>query len=430
MRSTRACVAGSIPRNRYRYLDSVNNASGYINHDRLSHVVDGGDVQPGTLIKRLLEAGLSASPGTIRQEDVTLPESVDWPQVCTIAYRCRIAPVMYQCLRRASAPVPGDVLDWFRVQHYETVARNMALLNDLREMLRWFAAAEIPTIVLKGPALADLGIGVARVSSDLDVLIQGIDRNRADAVLRRHGLSVLPDPPHDYHVRYSRPSSSGFRVIEVHHDIFDRPRSYRPDIDGIWARSQGTTLSGIPVRVPDLADHILLTVMQLPHHHWAMRLVVDLWQIALRWRDHLDWPGVLERAGQWRMRTLMRSALHALWAMFDVPAPPGAVTLSSPCGYLERMQWRAAKCAIVEQLEHPFHPRVMLVVPFLLVDQVTRVPAILVKRSLGIGEFPDESPVTKATRRSMEGVAALPAIGRVLLASIGRSTLRPGWPRS
>src|SRR3990172_10751484 len=145
------------------------------------------DFQPGTLIKSLLQVGLSAPAGAIRQESVVIPEDVDWTHFCAVAFRCRIAPVLYQCVRRASATIPADVLDWFRVQHYETVARNMALFNDLREGLGWFAEGSIPAIVLKGPALADLGLGAARVSSDLDVLIHGTDLQKADATLRSHG---------------------------------------------------------------------------------------------------------------------------------------------------------------------------------------------------------------------------------------------------
>jgi len=387
------------------------------------------DHQTGTLIKGLLHVGLSAPTGTVRQERVVVPEGLDWTQFCAVAYRCRIAPVLYQCLRRASAAIPADVVEWFRVQHYETVARNMALFNDLRADLGWLTDAGIPAIVLKGPALADLGLGAARVSSDLDILIHQTDVWKVDAILRSRGHKAWSGPPHDYHVRYSHRSPSGTRVVEVHYDIFDRPRFFRPDLDGLWERSRVTMLSGLPVRVPDLADHALLMIMQLPHHHWAMRLMLDLWQIMLRWGDQIEWSVFLDRASRWQMRVLTRSALHALWAMFDVPAPAEVVATSCPSGYLERMQWSAAKCAIVEQLEYPFRPRVMQVVPYLMVDQVRRVPAILFRRSMGSGGSPDESVVTTATRRSMVGVSALPAIGRLLLASIGQSTLRPGWPR-
>lgn len=388
-----------------------------------------GALAPGAVIERLLRAGLDASRGSIRQKRVMVAEGVDWTTVCAMAHRCRIAPVLYQCFRRASVPVPPDILDWFRVQHYATVARNMALLNELREVLGWFGEASIPTIVLKGVALADLGLGAARVSADLDVLIPTTDVVRADAILRRHGHELWPGPPHDYHRRYGRPAPFGTSVVELHFDISDLPRSHRPDIAGIWDRSRITTISDLQLRVPDLTDHILLTIMQLPHHHWSMRLVVDLWQVALRWGEQVDWTSFLERAASWEMRALARSAVHALWSMFDVPISPAVVAMSSPVGYVERLQWRAARFAIAEQLEHPFRPKVMLIVPFLMVDQVRQVPGMLFRRSLGSGGPPEESPVAKATRRSMAGLAALPAIGKLLLGSFGRSNMRPGWPR-
>jgi hypothetical protein len=407
----------------------VNTIDGQSGHGLMSPALARRNSHPGALITQLLRAGLAASPGAIRQERVAIPEDVDWTHLCAVAFRCRIAPVLYQCVRRTSAAIPADVMDWFRVQHYETVARNMALSHDLHEVVGWFTEGALPTILLKGAALADLGLGAARVSADLDLLVHQSDLRRADAILRSHGYRALADPPHDYHIRYGLPTPSGTRVVEIHYDIFDRPRYYRPDTGGLWDRSREATLANTAVRVPDLMDHILLTIMQLPHHHWAVRLVVDLWQIALRWQAQIDWPALFERAKDWQMSVLTRSALHALWAMFDVPTPPAVVARAHPSGYLERMQWRAAKSAIVEQLEHPFRPRVILLVPFLLVDQVKRVPGMLLRRSLGSGGSPDESPVSKATRRNAAGVAALPAIGKVLLASIGQSTVRPGWPR-
>jgi len=388
----------------------------------------GGQAQPGPLIERFLRAGLDASAGSVRQRSVSIPPGVDWMRLCTVAYRCRIAPVLYQSLRQASAAVPTDVLNWFRTQHYETVARNMALLNELREVLGWLAEASIGSMVLKGPALGDLGLGAARISSDLDILIHNHDLRQADAILQRRGYVPWAEHHNHNHRWYGRPAPFGTSVVELHFDISDRARNYRPDLDGLWSRSRLTTISDVQMCVPDLADHLLLTIMQLPHHHWAVRLIVDLWQVVWRWREQFDWAAVLDRATSWQMSVLTRSTLHALWAMFDAPTSPWVIARIRPVGYLERMQWRAAKCAIAEQLHYPFRPKVTLLVPFLMVEQVRRVPAILVRRSLGSGGSPDESPVTKATRRGLAGVAALPAIGKVLLDSIGRSTLRPGWP--
>jgi len=375
--------------------------------------------QPGALIETLLRMGLAAPSASIRQGVVSTQEGMDWTRLCAVSHRCRIAPVIYLSLRSASLPVPTGVLDWFRAQYYDTVARNLALLNDLQDLVGWLSETAIPAIVLKGPALAHLGLGVARISHDLDVLIHDGDLPLVDSILRRHGLKAVAGPPHDYHRIYSRRTVSGTRVVEVHFDISDRPRSYRPDIAGIWDRSRLTTIFDVPVRVPELSDHLLLTIMQLPHHHWAMRLVVDLWQIVLRWGGGVDWHVFLDRAGAWRMNVLTKSTLFALGTMFGVPIAPEAMSMSNPTRYSERVQWQAARRAIAEQLEYPFRPKMTLVAPFLMVDQVKGVPSILVKRSLGAGGSPEEGRFAKATRRTFATVAALPAVGKVLLASIG-----------
>jgi len=186
---------------------------------------------------------------------------------------------------------------------------------------------------------------------------------------------------------------------------------------------QWTTIFDVPARVPELSDHFLLTIMQLPHHHWAMRLVVDLWQIALRWGEGIDWQAFFERAGAWHMSVLTKSTLHMLATMFDVPIAPEAMARAHPMGYFERVQWQLARRAIAEQLEHPYRPKVTLIAPFLMVDQVKGVPAILMKRSLGAGSVPEQNGVTKVAKRTAAAVAALPAIAKVFLESISQSSL-------
>jgi hypothetical protein len=55
-----------------------------------------------------------------------------------------------------------------------------------------------------------------------------------------------------------------------------------------------------------------------------------------------------------------------------------------------------------------------------MVDQVRGLPAMLMRRSVGVGGSPEESTLTKATRRTGLTVAALPALSRLFLVSIGQ----------
>ncbi|HEU5298353.1 MAG TPA: nucleotidyltransferase family protein [bacterium] len=381
-------------------------------------------LRPGPVLEALLREGLGASTSAIKQRGPSMRGEIDWVSLCALSHRCRIAPVLYQCLRGSVHSAPRGVMEWFRTRYYENVAQNLALQNELRDLLRWLSEAGVPVIVLKGLALAHLGLGLARTSRDLDVLIHDGDLPRVDAILERHGYQAWPDPTHDFHRRYGRSTPSGTRVVEVHFTLSDRPRNYRPDVPGIWSRSEETAIFEAPARVPELQDHLLLTLMQVPHHHWAMRLLVDVWQVVLRWGDAIDWAGFLIRAGEWQMGVLTRSTLHALGTMFGVPIPSGAMSTSQPRGYLERVQWRVARGAIAEQLEHPFRPRMTYLAPFMMVDHPRELPGTIVKRTLGADASAEEDALHTAARRTTATAAALPALGRVLLASIAQPRSR------
>lgn len=387
-------------------------------------------VRPGAVIAALLRDGLGAPPSAIMAQDDdaggTAAKDVDWMSVCALSHRCRIAPVLYQCLRGARRSAPPDVLEWFRTQYYETVARNLALQNELRDVLGWLSEARVPVIVLKGLALAHLGTGLARTSHDIDVLIHDEVLPHVDALLERHGYQALPGYSHDFHKRYRRPTPSGLRVVEVHFALSDRPRPYRPDVAGIWERSEATEAFGAPARVPALQDHLLLALMQIPHHHWAMRLLVDVWQVTLRWERAIPWPEFLARARTWQMDALTRSTFHALGTMFEAPIPSDLMARSQPRGYFERVQWQIARGAMAEQLELPFRPRMTWIAPFVMVDHARDVPPILMRRSVGADGPVGEDQLHTAARRTTATVAALPALGRALLASIPSTRSRNG----
>lgn len=377
---------------------------------------------PGAVVQALLREGLGAPPSAVRTA-ARAPAGgdageVEWVAVCALSHRCRIAPLLYRCLRASALAPPDGILEWFRAQYYETAARNLALQSELREVLRWLARVRVPVIVLKGQALASLGLGLARTSQDLDILVHVEDLTLVHGTLTGHGYQALPDHPHAFHRRYRRSTPSGLRVVEVHFALADRPRPYRPDLAGIWSRSQETAIFDAPARVPRLPDHLLLTIMQIPHHHWAMRLVVDVWQLVLRWGRDLAWTELLGRAASWRMDALVRSTLHALATMFEVPLPPEAAARSAPRRYVERVQWGIARAAIAEQLEHPFRPRMTWVAPYVMVDQPRDVAPIILRRTLGADGPGGEDRLHTTARRTTATVAALPALGRALLAGI------------
>jgi len=375
---------------------------------------------PGAVLRAVLSEGFARSPSAVKSIAPAIAGAVDWTSVCAVAYRCRIAPIVYQSLRASALAVPPDVMEWFRVQHYDNVARNLASLNELRAVLNVFEAAGIRVVVFKGPALAEAGYGMARTWQDLDLLIRGDAVERVDAVLLRSGYPLRPEPPHHNHRRYGGGDDGRRGVLEVHFDISDPLRSHRPNVDAVWVRAVDTKILGITARVPEITDHLLLTMMQLPHHHWSIRLLLDLRQVIERRRGDIDWDEVFQRAGAWQMMALTKSALASLQAEFGLTLPDGVRERVRAGGYYDRLHREIAAQAITEQLENPFRPKVMWIAPFVVVDHAGRVPAIIVRRLLAGGQVTEDGRVGRALRRNRTSLAALPALCRVLLASLRR----------
>jgi hypothetical protein len=259
---------------------------------------------------------------------------------------------------------------------------------------------------------------MARSWNDLDILVDSALFARAESILTQAGYQRLPDAPHPNHRRYATGSTVSPSVLEVHFDISDPLRAYRPDLAAIWARTAEGTVLGVPARVPEMMDHLLLTIMQLPHHHWSVRVLLDIRQVLARREQAVEWTEFFRRAEAWGMLALARSALSVLSTDFAVPLPPAVVARARPVGYYDRLRREIATQAIEEQFEHPFRPRVMWLAPFIVSDRPSHVPRILLRRLLAGDEMTEDGRVGRAVRRNVKTLIALPAVVRAVLASV------------
>jgi len=366
--------------------------------------------------------------------NVTLPETierlthrVDWPSFCSLAYRTRLASLAYVQLRKYAANVPKDVLDWLRNQYYETTARNLLQLNNLFEVTTRLSNAKIPVLALKGPVLAHFGLGFrVRNFSDLDLLVQHSDLGAVARLLGSLGYVEAHYPPHPFHRRYLRAHCGPAAIIEVHFDLAELiDSSVRPDVPSIWARSSEITfLGGRSVRAPELTDHLLLAMIQLPHHHWAPRLVADFGAIMSRCGDMIDWEGLVPRAEAWGMRALLGSTLHVLSSLLRVDLPQELRSRLKP-DYFRRMQWHVARLAVEENLSYGRHLAIFRIASVLMVDQPSDVVRLLGQSVYFRNEdIPKIRAFSGGMKRFMAGIASLPSLFGILLRSATPTNLR------
>lgn len=341
----------------------------------------------------------------------------DWAGFCALVANAGCAALLHERLREHDHAVPRNVSAWLQVQHAQTRANNRRLLEELHRITGVLDTCEIPALILKGPVLALLGTGLSvRPFHDLDLLVRPEDLVRTMKALRPLGFAEVRSE-HPYHrilVRAAAPAT----VIEVHFDLIDAERGYTPTLSGIWTRAGTFDLPECTVSAPSITDHLLLTIMQLPHHHWDPRVMIDVAYLFTRWGGVIDWERFAHEAHAWRMRVLTGATLRATASLLELALPPAVSRLAEPGSYLERVQWRLVEQALLERFRLG-PPRIGRAASCVVVDRPAAMLPLAVRTVLKSGGQGGWSSIPRVGRRFWMGMASVPA----LLASVSEIAL-------
>jgi len=297
-------------------------------------------------LRDLLRAWDAAQRDAAGESALAAPAAFDWDHFLALVRRHGVAyPARAGLSRIGEGAVPPDVaraLDQILVQVRST---NVLMFDRLRRVAARLEAAEVPFLVLKGPALVGLLYRdpAARPMTDLDLLIRRSDLSRALAALEEGGLEVPSGGERrfwerSYHHIVVRMGRDLPVQIELHWDLELRER-YPFPLAEIWARSTSFPLGDARLKTLALDDHYLFGAIHLARHFYAPRLVwlVDQRRMAREWS--LDWGAIAGRAAAVRARTpLWFVASYEERVFGDSALPPAVRPLPRP---LQRrlLQW-------------------------------------------------------------------------------------------
>jgi hypothetical protein len=231
-------------------------------------------------------------------------------------------------------------------------AANHALLHALLPVVSGLEARGIPTLLLKGPALATryyANVGL-RPMRDIDVLVpSGEQAWRVITDLQRAGWTLktwMPPRVGPAFWRF-RHSASLFdtqaREVDVHWHVL--LRCCRASIDeGFWARAVPLQILGTQTRALDATDQLLLACSYGPELDpiAPLRWIADAVMI-LRSPYPIDWRRLLDFVLHERLILPTRDALVLLRDCFGAPVPDEVV------GRLRREQLSWAERAEAER---------------------------------------------------------------------------------
>ncbi len=348
-------------------------------------------------------------PHVLRQ----LARAETWHSLSPIIARYGLGALVYERLQDQPARPPHDIGEWLEAEHRQTASRNAVLLTVLKEIRHLLLSRGVPMLLFKGPVLGHLGAGLfVRPFLDLDILIRPRDAGTATTALKSAGFAEESGTA-QHHVLV-RPEPPIPAIVEVHVDLFDRDRHYLPDVRSIWERRIDLEIHGQVIAVPSLTDHLLLAMMQLPHHHWNPRLLVDVATIVDRWGDTIEWPELLRRANDWGLRALAGSSLHTIGSVLGVPLPEAARTSIEAEGYFRRVQWRVVRRTAQEQFGGGGNT-ICAIAPLVVLDRFRDMVSLMAKtaahRDGGSGSG---GATPSGLRRIMTGASSLPSIVSLL----------------
>jgi hypothetical protein len=303
--------------------------------------LDGGSIvqDSADLIEQTLRTCLRSrwDSKALSEASAALPaQDARWLDLADRAVRQRVAGLLFRPLRSLGDHIPPEALRRLETAYYLHATRNTLLCEELGHVLHRLEVAGVPTLALKGIALAELvyqDVSV-RPMSDADLLIHRIDLPDTVQVLADMG----------YHPRQAEPRSGALTEfenelalakagpmpvqIEIHWHLIDSP-FYQQVLseEWIWSTARPAVVAGKPTRVLGLEAQILhLCAHMLLHHREPSQLWLhDLAELLVRSEQQIDWEDLLARAQDVHLVLPLQVALPQVVAGWHLPVPGPAV---------------------------------------------------------------------------------------------------------
>lgn len=295
---------------------------------------------------------LRASLGTGPLPDATRLVQCDWTRFALLARHHGVGPILYLGLRERAASVPAEWLQIFKAEYVTNAFHNQLARESVDEIGAVFSSERIPVIVMKGAALLrtlydDQGL---RFLSDVDLLVDERDVERADTQLQARGLKLSGSDHAEevgsrchYSLVYCWQQPRTIPV-ELHWRIFERYRPYVFDLAAV--RAQARPLPGMPPNVLVMAPehelaHLCLHLERhavtfrslLSRKNWCELLLLPyglgrlawLYDIALylqRRSELIDWGRFVDTARRWAIDGSVYAPLEMSRRALGVGPPP------------------------------------------------------------------------------------------------------------
>jgi hypothetical protein len=267
------------------------------------------------IVADLLAQGRTLDPGT-NEELLRLI-----PVLCAYFSRQELTQLVGE-------KVTTEMLELHRME----VLQNLVLESELQYVLHAFNQAQIPPLLLKGPALAYTIYPEAhlRTYHDIDVLIRPADLPRAHALLLQMGYTFYEEYRANatdntrtgYNYSIARFDSQFEVVVELHTAPHPSEIGTHFPVESIWEKARPIEVLGESTLTMNSIDHLLYLCWHYRFHGftrllWLYDLVVMLRAVG----PELDWLELVQVARSQRLATTLYYCLSWCRDLFGAAVP-------------------------------------------------------------------------------------------------------------
>ena len=272
-----------------------------------------------------------------------LGRGLDWERCLRLADRHGVTALLHRGLVAASwgggsaAAVPAGVRSSLGERVVANGRRNLALARELVLLLEALEQEGIGAIAFKGPTLALQAYGdlALRQFGDLDILVNGADVPKAQAVLVRRGYRGVPDLTPAQEVAFRESANhmrlvhaDGYRQVELHWALTPPKFACALDAAEFASRLRPVLVGGRTVRTFAPEDLVFYLCVHGCGHVWErLAWVADIAALIERERG-MDWPAIAARARAVGAARMLRLGLWLAHELLAAPLPP---ELASSC---------------------------------------------------------------------------------------------------
>lgn len=260
----------------------------------------------------------------------------EWPTLFQEAVRHGLAPLLYRRIGSTGVQATVPAHDWGRLRtlYLKSLARNLKIFHEVKNVLRLLTDAGIPVIALKGAYLAEGVYGdiALRPMGDVDLLVPKDRLARARNTVMDGGYREQAEGGYSGIEAICEISNhlmplvgaSGL-AVEIHWTIENPMVPFRIDVDGLWERAAPVRVGGVEILGLSPEDLVLHLCLHAAAHHGfenGFRGICDLHHAIGASRGTFGWTELLDRSEAWGVERSISLPLHLAgkWFGSEIPA--------------------------------------------------------------------------------------------------------------